>query len=154
MVSMKDHEDEKGNLNWETYRAAQKQEGEVCMTCGAYLVIGKGHPQNCLQCSDAEKPDELRHDKFLRCPLCGETWNPSDAEDYEVYEDGEHDVTCQHCDFEFRVQTHVSWTFTSPARVPEGTWRCDRCKKLYNEAKGDGYCGLCPKCADETEEED
>ncbi len=30
---------------------------------------------------------------------------------------------------------------------------CDRCHKRYDEAKGDGYCGLCPKCADETEPE-
>ena len=25
---------------------------------------------------------------------------------------------------------------------------CDECGELYDEASGDGYCGLCPSCAD------
>lgn len=28
---------------------------------------------------------------------------------------------------------------------------CDRCGTVYDEAGGDGYCGLCPSCADATE---
>lgn len=28
---------------------------------------------------------------------------------------------------------------------------CDRCYAVYDEAGGDGYCGLCPTCADDTE---
>jgi len=28
---------------------------------------------------------------------------------------------------------------------------CDRCGDVYDEARGDGYCGLCPSCADATE---
>lgn len=28
---------------------------------------------------------------------------------------------------------------------------CDRCGETYDEAKGDGYCGLCPECADADE---
>lgn len=31
--------------------------------------------------------------------------------------------------------------------------RCDRCGTTYDEASGDGYCGLCPSCADQTEPE-
>lgn len=34
---------------------------------------------------------------------------------------------------------------------PEEWVKCDRCGLVYDEAKGDGYRGLCPKCADETE---
>lgn len=30
---------------------------------------------------------------------------------------------------------------------------CERCGDAYDEANGDGYCGLCPACADATEEE-
>lgn len=26
---------------------------------------------------------------------------------------------------------------------------CDRCGTTYDEANGDGYCGLCPSCADQ-----
>lgn len=29
--------------------------------------------------------------------------------------------------------------------------RCDKCGTLYDEAKGDGYGGLCPSCADKGE---
>lgn len=29
--------------------------------------------------------------------------------------------------------------------------RATRCGELYDEARGDGYAGLCPACADETE---
>ena len=32
-----------------------------------------------------------------------------------------------------------------------GPHNCDRCGETYDEAKGDGYCGLCPSCADATE---
>lgn len=28
---------------------------------------------------------------------------------------------------------------------------CDRCGKVYDESQGDGYCGLCPACADDEE---
>lgn len=28
---------------------------------------------------------------------------------------------------------------------------CERCGQVYDEAKGDGYCGLCPPCADATD---
>jgi hypothetical protein len=29
--------------------------------------------------------------------------------------------------------------------------RCSSCGDVYDEARGDGYCGLCPSCADATE---
>jgi hypothetical protein len=28
---------------------------------------------------------------------------------------------------------------------------CDDCGEVYDEACGDGYCGLCPACADASE---
>jgi hypothetical protein len=30
---------------------------------------------------------------------------------------------------------------------------CARCSSVYDETAGDGYCGLCPRCADQTERE-
>lgn len=30
-------------------------------------------------------------------------------------------------------------------------YACDRCGRVYDEARGDGYCGLCPECADATD---
>ena len=32
--------------------------------------------------------------------------------------------------------------------------RCTRCRRRYDEARGDGYCGLCPGCTDATEPHD
>ncbi len=32
--------------------------------------------------------------------------------------------------------------------------KCERCGEVYDEARGDGYNGMCPSCADETEPED
>lgn len=29
---------------------------------------------------------------------------------------------------------------------------CERCGTTYDEACGEGYCGLCPDCADQDEE--
>lgn len=29
---------------------------------------------------------------------------------------------------------------------------CDECGTIYDEARGDGYCGLCPSCADKAYE--
>jgi hypothetical protein len=31
---------------------------------------------------------------------------------------------------------------------------CECCGEVYDEAGGNGYCGYCPSCADETEEPD
>lgn len=31
---------------------------------------------------------------------------------------------------------------------------CSRCRVRYDEGRGDGYCGLCPACADATEPAD
>jgi hypothetical protein len=40
------------------------------------------------------------------------------------------------------------------AEEVENTFDCDHCGVRYDESKGDGYCGLCPSCADATENED
>ena len=31
---------------------------------------------------------------------------------------------------------------------------CERCGEVYDEAGGDGYCGLCPSCADKDYEKE
>lgn len=36
-------------------------------------------------------------------------------------------------------------------QLAERVVRCDRCGQPYDEAAGDGWCGLCPECADRTE---
>lgn len=33
-------------------------------------------------------------------------------------------------------------------------YKCEECGTWYDEASGDGYCGLCPSCADKEHDED
>jgi rubredoxin len=37
----------------------------------------------------------------------------------------------------------------APADALVEPYPCERCGEVYDEASGDGYCGLCPSCADD-----
>lgn len=63
-------------------------------------------------------PDEYHSDKAIRCPACGWRTSPAQADLYELYADGGHDVSCQRCDHDFRVVVKACFTFLSPAGVP------------------------------------
>lgn len=41
-----------------------------------------------------------------KCPYCGEEW-------WELYEEGDHTVTCPSCDHDFIVRTSVSYSFST-----------------------------------------
>lgn len=156
MVRLDDHRDADGELNWHAFNRAQVAAGEVCYECGRYNPLaGKGYRAKCPSCEDLDQPAEASHHSYIRCPRCGENWDPRRTDDHHVYrdEDDGHDICCQHCDYEFQIQTRVDYTFTSPERL-KGWHKCERCEKWYEEAKGDGYCGLCPKCLKESKDED
>jgi hypothetical protein len=119
ITSISDHKLADGTLNWESYRLAQKANGEICSKCGGYTSIfgGKGHPDQCPSCKSMDEPSEATHHSTIRCPACGHQMDVRDMERGELYEDGEHDVTCNECEHEFEVSTSVSFSFESPARV-------------------------------------
>ncbi len=48
-----------------------------------------------------------------RCPHCGEDCDISKNDWWRLYEEGEHDVDCPHCDDSFTVSTRVSYTFST-----------------------------------------
>lgn len=48
-----------------------------------------------------------------RCPHCGEVCDVSDNEWWKLYEEGEHEVCCPHCDGDFTVSTRVSYSFST-----------------------------------------
>lgn len=48
-----------------------------------------------------------------RCPHCGTTCDVSDNDWFRLYEEGEHDVSCPHCDGDFTVSTRVSFSFST-----------------------------------------
>lgn len=41
-----------------------------------------------------------------KCPYCGEEW-------WELYEEGDHTVTCPSCDHDFIVRTSVRYSFST-----------------------------------------
>ncbi|MCK6504514.1 hypothetical protein L6R53_14105 [Myxococcota bacterium] len=60
-------------------------------------------------------PDELQSRLVFRCPVCGWRSSPAQADKFEVYGEGDHDVTYNHCGADFQVETQVTHIFISPA---------------------------------------
>jgi len=103
-----------GFTDFIAYSKAQIANGEICQDCKEYLIFPKGYPCSCGSCQSMLEPEEVQHDKFIRCPSCQHKWDPYEGEDYDVLADGDHNVYCPECDHKFSVSTSVSYTFTSP----------------------------------------
>ena len=43
MIQFEDFRQEDGNTNWDAYRKAQVDAGEICHKCGNYLCPAHGH---------------------------------------------------------------------------------------------------------------
>lgn len=121
MISFNDFENpETKRINWGAYNKACEDAGERCTHCGAMIFPATGHRSRCSDCDSLDQPEEVEHGSHIRCPACGDSWQPHDREDYSVLSDGENSVRCSECAHEFTVKTVVSYTFTSPARIQEG----------------------------------
>ena len=48
-----------------------------------------------------------------KCPHCGEVCDIGRNDWWRLYEEGEHEVTCPHCDGDFTVSTRVSYSFST-----------------------------------------
>ena len=68
----------------------------------------------CVDCQDIEDASILYHSVLVRCPYCGATTDPQETEQYELFEDGDHETWCAECDKYYTVGTMVSYTFVSP----------------------------------------
>lgn len=119
MISFHDYKDAEGNIDWQSYDAAQIASGEKCRKCGKLIYPGKGYESSCYDCDSLYSGRSSTHDQFIRCPKCGESWNPCDHEDYSVYEEGEHEVWCHHCEHTFKVSTTVSYNFDSGSMLDD-----------------------------------
>lgn len=117
-----------GSTDWAQYNQLQREEmderkakGKICQRngCNRFVMWSKGVPQTCEDCKRLDKPEELHHPSDVRCPKCGHHWRIGDGDDYEVYGEGTHDLTCPECETDFEVTTWVSHTFVSPARGTE-----------------------------------
>lgn len=103
-----------GQIDWPAVRAARLANGEICTRCGTCIVWPSGHRSECSACQKLNLTEELNHDRLVRCPHCGNSFDPSETDYYELYGDGEHTVNCFDCGKDFTVETSVSYTFTSP----------------------------------------
>lgn len=103
----------------EKERKEKKDKGEICHQCGRFILFAKGYPQTCDDCKAVDRPAELDHPSEVRCPKCGYHWRVGDGDDYDLYEDGTHEVSCPDCNFDFEVETSVTYSFRSPARTKE-----------------------------------
>ena len=108
-----------GSIDWEAYTKAQVATGERCRKCGSYILFGSGYAQECSSCKRLQTDGEVAHESFIRCPACGQTFNP--CGDYDVYNEGENDITCPSCAHEFTIETRITCSFTSPARLEDQT---------------------------------
>lgn len=110
-----------GTTDWEAYREAQIQAGEICCKCGRYLVFHKtGQITMCSSCkSIQESKESIQHDTYIRCPKCGNSYEALEFSEFDIFEEGEHDVDCPSCGYFFIVETAVSYNFTSPAVADE-----------------------------------
>ena len=114
-TNMEDFKKADGFTDWAAYEKAKRKNGESCTDCGKYLIFGVvGFPRLCGACTALIGRNEVEHHSMIRCPGCGHSWRVED-----LYQEGEHDVTCQICDCEFQVTTKVSFSFVSPERIRE-----------------------------------
>lgn len=119
-TSMLDFYNEKGEIDWKAYRATQTANGERCYKCGSGIILHKGYRTLCGDCSEfIANNGETDHHNSVRCPKCRNEMKVHESELYELYEEGEHKICCQSCDFEFEVSTRIEYTFRSPEIIKE-----------------------------------
>ena len=56
---------------------------------------------------------EFFANKTPKCPHCGDDYDISKCDAWQLYEEGEHSVSCQSCDMDFDVSTRASYPFTT-----------------------------------------
>jgi hypothetical protein len=126
MASINDFRLPNGNTDWTAYRQAEVNDGERCYQCYSYIIYGKstGSKGLCASCQALSNTcGEVNHDSYIRCPSCGNTeditqWDNDSAQ--EKYEEGSHVVSCSECEYEYEIETHVSYSYTSPALLAVG----------------------------------
>lgn len=95
-------------IDWE-YRVLGNR---LCFACQK----AKRHEKEKQDLLDAIKEGEdyepYSTDDGYYCPYCGE-FNENNPDDYEMYEDGDHEAECYECGQKFIVNTYVRYSFES-----------------------------------------
>lgn len=110
-----------GIVDWNALEQARINAGESCYSCRRFVLFGGPGRSLCGSCkSIRDDSGEITHHSSFRCPYCHHTSTVSDSEQYELYEEGEHEVGCSNCNKDFTVSTAIQYTFTSPALGESG----------------------------------
>jgi len=101
----------------------------TCKICGAVTfppILGDGPAKDiCYDCKQiAEDDGEITTDDKARCPRCRHAMSLHDDNSH-WYEDGGHDVTCDHCGYDFRIVSSISVSIESPEMLPESERQCE-----------------------------
>lgn len=120
--TFKDFKDDKGKVDWNAYHKHKKQIGEACQECEKIIHVGgvdtPGHPEKCRACREMESDQrEVCHQELVRCPACHNHMKTHNGDNCEWLSDGEHEVICDECKFEFEIIAEVTSKFTSPAML-------------------------------------
>lgn len=116
-IKQSDFTDDGGFVDREGFWEARKKNGELCQTCEKQVVPHRGAPVECSDCVEAKSSAGIiQHTELVRCPKCGHLFEPAEADQYDLFDHGQHIGWCPECEHEFEVKTDVSYIFTSPRR--------------------------------------
>lgn len=123
MIKISDYNTPDGKTDWTAYDNARKDSGEACYKCGSYILFGKGYRSMCDPCSKlrsySNRDEVYQNTKGIRCPKCRHVMDDPYDIGADIYQEGTHDITCNSCDHEFEIETHVEYSWTSPAMIEE-----------------------------------
>ena len=115
-------------VDWEAYHKAKQDNGDACYKCGSYILFSEGFRQMCGSCdklhTDLDEIDD--NPSGIRCPNCGRVSNDPIEFDIDIYEQGIHETKCFKCDYSYEIETHVKYSWSSPAMIDQNeTLRSD-----------------------------
>jgi len=115
MISINDHIDNTGRIDWVALKKAQIDAGECCFRCNTLILFPKGFKTLCNSCNDLDtSTGEVTHPNHVRCPGCSAVFDMHDGDLEEYHTEDTHEINCEACDHQFEFQTHVQLSFTSP----------------------------------------
>ncbi|MBK8200696.1 MAG: hypothetical protein IPK75_20355 [Acidobacteria bacterium] len=117
MVSHKDFTDTSGQTDWTAYNLARQLAGEICTRCKHPRTDQSGVAGLCFACTTMDRFTDglVLHPRRVRCHHCGHQNTPDRFDDPGVYTAGVHKLTCADCGRETPYETHVHYSFESPA---------------------------------------
>jgi len=93
-----------------------------CTTCRQQRFKGilQGQGPVCDYCKRFKRERWAYHPSHVRCPKCEHVEEAIPDCDYaDLYEDGEHEFTCNECNYVYTIETHVKIEFESPPLLEE-----------------------------------